>query len=170
MGKKGVLLVNLGTPDAPTRGAVYRYLKEFLLDPRVIDIPTVQRNLLVRGLIAPFRSKSASKLYEELWTEEGSPLKVYGYELKEMLQEEMGDAYFVDLAMRYQSPSMESVLTNMLAQHVSELIIVPLFPHYASASTGSVYEEVMRILSKVQGIPKLRFVNSFYDHPDFIAC
>jgi ferrochelatase len=169
MGKKGVLLVNLGTPDEPTRGAVYRYLKEFLLDPRVIDIPAVQRNLLVRGVIAPFRSKSASKLYEELWTEEGSPLKVYGYELKEMLQKEMGDAYFVDLAMRYQSPSVESVLTNMLAQNVSELIIVPLFPHYASASTGSVYEEVMRLLSKVQGIPKLRFVNSFYEHPDFIA-
>jgi ferrochelatase len=169
MGKKGVLLVNLGTPDEPTRGAVYRYLKEFLLDPRVIDIPAVQRNLLVRGVIAPFRSKSASKLYQELWTEDGSPLKVYGYELKEKLQKEMGDAYLVELAMRYQSPSMESVLKNMLAQHVSELIIVPLFPHYASASTGSVYEEVMRVLSKVQGIPKLRFVNSFYDHPDFIA-
>jgi ferrochelatase len=169
MGKKGVLLVNLGTPDEPTRGAVYRYLKEFLLDPRVIDISAVQRNLLVRGVIAPFRSKSASKLYEELWTEEGSPLKVYGYQLKEMLQKEMGDAYFVDLAMRYQSPSVESVLTNMLAQNVSELIIVPLFPHYASASTGSVYEEVMRLLSKVQGIPKLRFINSFYEHPDFIA-
>lgn len=169
MGKKGILLVNLGTPDEPTRGAVYRYLKEFLLDPRVIDIPAVQRNLLVRGVIAPFRSKSASKLYQELWTEDGSPLKVYGYELKEKLQEEMGDAYLVELAMRYQSPSVESVLKNMLAQHVSELIIVPLFPHYASASTGSVYEEVMRVLSKVQGIPKLRFVNSFYDHPDFIA-
>ena len=110
MGKKGVLLVNLGTPDEPTRGAVYRYLKEFLLDPRVIDIPAVQRNLLVRGLIAPFRSKSASKLYQELWTEDGSPLKVYGYELKEKLQKEMGDAYLVELAMRYQSPSMESVL------------------------------------------------------------
>lgn len=169
MGKKGILLVNLGTPDEPTRGAVYRYLKEFLLDPRVIDIPAVQRNLLVRGVIAPFRSKSASKLYQELWTEDGSPLKVYGYELKEKLQEEMGDTYLVELAMRYQSPSVESVLKNMLAQHVSELIIVPLFPHYASASTGSVYEEVMRVLSKVQGIPKLRFVNSFYDHPDFIA-
>lgn len=169
MGKKGVLLVNLGTPDEPTRGAVYRYLKEFLLDPRVIDISAVQRNLLVRGVIAPFRSKSASKLYEGLWTDEGSPLKVYGFQLKEMLQKEMGDAYFVDLAMRYQSPSVKSVLTNMLAQNVSELIIVPLFPHYASASTGSVYEEVMRLLSKVQGIPKLRFINSFYEHPDFIA-
>lgn len=169
MGKKGVLLVNLGTPDEPSRGAVYRYLKEFLLDPRVIDIPTVQRNLLVRGVIAPFRSKSASKLYQELWTEEGSPLKYYGHQLKEMLQIEMGDEYEVDLAMRYQSPAIEATLKGMLAKNVSELIIVPLFPHYASASTGSVYEEVMRVLSKEQAIPKLRFINAFYDHPDFIA-
>ena len=170
MEKKGILLVNLGTPDDPSRGAVYRYLKQFLLDYRVIDINALQRNLLVRGIIAPFRSGSAAKLYQELWTEEGSPLKVYGYKLKEMMQEAMGEDYYVDLAMRYQSPSIESALKNMLEkQHVSELVIVPLFPHYASASTGSVYEEVMRLLSKEQAIPKVRFVNAFYEHPDFIA-
>ncbi len=169
MGKKGILLINLGTPDDPSRGAVYRYLKEFLLDYRVIDLNAVRRNLLVRGFIAPFRSKSASELYQELWTEEGSPLKVYGFQLKELLQAEMGADYQVELAMRYQNPSIESVLQKMLADHVSELVIVPLFPHYASASTGSVYEEVMRILSKEQAIPKLSFVNAFYDHPDFIA-
>lgn len=170
MGKKGILLINLGTPDDPSRGAVYRYLKQFLLDYRVIDINTVQRNLLVRGLIAPFRSKSASKLYQELWTEEGSPLKVYGYKLKELLQDAMGDEYVVELAMRYQSPSIESVIQKMLnEQHVSELVIVPLFPHYASASTGSVYEEVMRLIAKEQAIPKLRFINAFYEHPDFIT-
>jgi ferrochelatase len=168
MGKKGILLVNLGTPDDASRGAVYRYLKEFLLDYRVIDINPIQRNLLVRGLIAPFRSKPASKLYEELWTEEGSPLKVYGYRLQDLLQAEMGEEYHVALAMRYQSPSMESVIIDMLDKEVSEIVIVPLFPHYASASTGSVYEEAMRILSKEQGIPKLTFVNAFYEHPDFI--
>lgn len=170
MGKKGILLINLGTPDDPSRGAVYRYLKQFLLDYRVIDINTVQRNLLVRGLIAPFRSKSASKLYQELWTDEGSPLKVYGYKLQELLQDAMGEEYIVELAMRYQSPSIESVIQKMLnEQYVSELVIVPLFPHYASASTGSVYEEVMRLIAKEQAIPKLRFVNAFYEHPDFIA-
>jgi protoporphyrin/coproporphyrin ferrochelatase len=168
MNKKGVLLVNLGTPDAPNRQAVYRYLKEFLLDYRVIDYPAIKRNLLVRGLIAPFRSKSAAKLYQELWTDEGSPLKVYGLKLKELLQKEMGDEYFVDLAMRYQNPSMESVIQNMLENHVTEITIVPLFPHYASASTGSVYEESMRILSKELAIPKLKFINAFYEHPGFI--
>ncbi len=169
MGKKGVLLVNLGTPDEPTRGAVYRYLKQFLLDPRVIDIGAVPRNVLVRGVIAPFRSKSASELYKQLWTEEGSPLKVYGYQLQESLQEMMGEEYHVELAMRYQSPSIEQGLDALLDAGVSELIIVPLFPHYASASTGSVYEEVMRILIKEQAIPKLRFINSYYEHPEFIA-
>jgi ferrochelatase len=169
MGKKGVLLVNLGTPDEPTRGAVYRYLKQFLLDPRVIDVGAIPRNILVRGIIAPFRSKSASELYQELWTEEGSPLKFYGYQLTGLLQQAMGDDYHVELAMRYQSPSIEQGLNKLLDAGVSEMIIVPLFPHYASASTGSVYEEVMRILMKEQAIPKLRFINSYYDHPEFIA-
>lgn len=169
MGKKGILLVNLGTPDNPNRGAVYRYLKEFLLDPRVIDIPAVQRNLLVRGVIAPFRSKSASELYQELWTEEGSPLKVYGYQLKELLQTEIGEEYIVELAMRYQSPSIAESIQKLLNQYISELIIVPLFPQYSSACTGSIYEEVMRVLSKEQVMPPLKFINSFQDHPDFIG-
>lgn len=169
MGKKGVLLVNLGTPDAPTYGAVYKYLKQFLLDPRVIDIGTVPRNLLVRGIIAPFRSKSSAELYQELWTEEGSPLKFYGYQLQDLLQAAMGEEYKVVLAMRYQSPSVEQGLKQLLDEQVSELIIVPLFPQYSSACTGSVYEEVMRLLMKEQTMPKLRFVNSYYDHPEFIA-
>jgi len=168
MQREGILLVNLGTPDAPTRGAVYRYLKQFLLDYRVIDIGAVQRNLLVRGIIAPFRSKESSEAYKELWTEEGSPLKVYGFQLRDLLREAMGEAYLVELAMRYQNPSMESVINNMLAQGITSLTIVPLFPQYSSACTGSVYEETMRILSKKQIIPKLKFVNSYYDHPDFI--
>lgn len=168
MGKTGVLLVNLGTPDEPSRGAVYRYLKEFLLDYRVIDINTISRNLLVRGIIAPFRSKPASEAYKELWTKEGSPLKVYGYRLRDLLQEAMGEEYIVSLAMRYQSPSIEEGIRELLNANVSEMIIVPLFPHYASASTGSVHEEAMRILSKEPLIPKLSFINSYYEHPAFI--
>lgn len=169
MEKKGILLVNLGTPDAPSRGAVYRYLKQFLLDYRVIDINAIARNILVRGIIAPFRSKSSAELYEEVWTEEGSPLKVYGYKLEELLQEAMGEEYMVRIAMRYQSPSMESVIQEMLKEEVTEMIIVPLFPQYSSACTGSVYEEVMRVLSREQTIPALKFINSYYNHPDFIA-
>jgi len=151
-GKKGVLIVNLGTPDNPSRGAVYRYLKQFLLDERVIDIPWLQRNLLVRGIIAPFRSGSSSKLYKMLWTPEGSPLKVYGEKLEKELQPLLGEEYEVVLAMRYQKPSIEAGLKRLLDNNVSEIVILPLFPHYASASTGSVHQEVMRLLSKVMSL------------------
>jgi len=166
--KKGVLLVNLGTPDEPSRGAVYRYLKQFLLDPRVIDIPWFQRNLLVRGIIAPFRSGESSKIYKKLWTEEGSPIKIYGYTLQKEVQKVLGEDYMVELAMRYQSPSIESALKKLKEAFVDEVIVFPLFPHYASASTGSVLEEVMRLLSKEQLILPLKMINSYYDNKDMI--
>lgn len=162
-GKKGVLIVNLGTPDAPSRGAVYRYLKEFLLDPRVIDYPWLARNLLVRGIIVPFRSGASAKLYKKLWTPEGSPLKVYGERLEKGLKEALSDDYHVVLAMRYQSPSIKSAVDELLKAQVSEIIVLPLFPQYASASTGSVHEEVMRLLSKSGTIPNLRLINSYHD-------
>jgi len=167
--KIGVLLVNLGTPDAPTRSAVHRYLTQFLTDARVIDINPISRNLLVRGIIAPFRSKKSAKAYKLLWTAEGSPLKTYGYILKEKVQAALGEEYIVELAMRYQSPSIQAGIDNLLKAQVSEMIVLPLFPHYASASTGSVHEEVMRILSKKQIIPALRFISSYYEHPMMIA-
>ena len=135
----------------------------------MVDIGTIPRNLLVRGIIAPFRSKTSSELYQQLWTENGSPLKYYGYQLRDLLQAEMGDQYLIELAMRYQDPSIQAGLNKMLNEGVSELIIVPLFPQYSSACTGSVYEEVMRLLSKEQAIPALRFINSYYEHPDFIG-
>ena len=167
-GKKGVLIVNLGTPDAPTRGAVYRYLKQFLLDPRVIDYPWLPRNLLVRGIIAPFRSGSSSKLYQRLWTKDGSPLKVYGESVVEGVQGLLGDSHIVKLAMRYQNPSIESAIDELIAARVSEIIVFPLFAQYASATTGSIHEEVMRILSKKQAIPGVKFINSYYDYQPMI--
>ena len=166
--KKGVLLVNLGTPDEPSRGAVYKYLKQFLLDPRVIDLPWLQRNLLVRGIIAPFRSGSSSKIYKKLWTKDGSPIKIYGYSLQKEVQKILGEDYMVELAMRYQSPSIKSALKNLKDAFVDEIIVFPLFPHYASASTGSVLEEVMRLLSKELVIPPLKMINSYYDNEDMI--
>ena len=167
-GKKGVLLVNLGTPDAPTRGAVYRYLKQFLLDRRVIDYPWLARNILVRGIIAPFRSGKSAKLYQQLWTENGSPLKYYGDLLAKGVQQRLGDAYTVALGMRYQSPSIESAIDELLSQQVSEIIVFPLFPQYAGATTGSVHEEVMRVLAKKESIPNVKMVNSYYDEPSMI--
>lgn len=167
-GKTGVLLVNLGTPDSPQRGDVYRYLSQFLMDARVVDYNWLARTLLVRGIIVPFRSGSSSKLYKMLWTPEGSPLKVYGERLAAGVQDALGEEYSVELAMRYQNPSIESAVDKLLRQQVSDIIVFPLFPQYASATTGSVHEEVMRVLSKAEVIPNLRFVNSYYDHEPMI--
>ena len=168
MAKTGVLLVNLGTPDAPTRGAVYRYLKQFLLDRRVIDYPWLPRNLLVRGIIAPFRSGSSAKLYERVWTDKGSPLKIYGYEVAEELQKIMPEDYHVELAMRYQTPSIDNAIKNLIDARVENIIVFPMFPQYASATVGSVHEEVMRIISKYDSIPNMKFISSYYDHEAII--
>jgi ferrochelatase len=165
---KGVLLINLGTPDAPTRSAVHRYLSQFLTDGRVIDINPIARNILVRGIIAPFRSGKSAAAYKILWTKEGSPLKVFGYSLREKVQHELGDNYMVEIAMRYQKPSIEEALNKLMKAAVSEIIVLPLFPQYASATTGSVHEEVMRLLTKQQVIPKINFINSYFDHPKLI--
>lgn len=167
-GKTGVLLVNLGTPDAPTRPAVYRYLRQFLLDPRVIDYPWLARQLLVQGIIAPFRSGRSAMLYQQLWTSEGSPLKVYGERLAKGVQERLGEAYAVELGMRYQNPSIASAVRRLLKQQVSELIVFPLFPQYASATTGSVHDEVMRVLRQEEAIPNVRLINSYYDYEPMI--
>lgn len=157
----GILLINLGTPDEPSRAAVYRYLKQFLLDPRVIDINPIARNLLVRGVIIPFRSGQSAKLYQELWTENGSPLKYYGERLSAQVQQLLGPEYVVELAMRYQSPSIESAIQKLMDAKVSKIKVFPLFPQYASASTGSAHEEVMRVVMSQQIIPDLEFINSY---------
>ena len=159
--KKGVLLVNLGTPDSPSTSDVRKYLKEFLLDPRVIDIPWILRQFLVRGIIAPFRARSSAKLYKQLWTEDGSPLKHYGEVLEDKVQSELGDDYKVVLAMRYQSPSIKSALATFKEEKVNSIIVFPLFPQYASATTGSIHDEVMRLLRKEQVILPVSFINSY---------
>lgn len=157
----GILIINLGTPDDPSRSSVYRYLKQFLLDPRVIDFNPVVRNLLVRGLIVPFRSGQSAKLYRQLWTDKGSPLKYHGESLVQQVQDLMGEEYIVSLAMRYQNPSIESAIERFMAAKVSKIKVFPLFPQYASASTGSAHEEVMRVLTSQQIIPEVEFINSY---------
>ena len=168
LGKIGVLLVNLGTPDAPTRGAVWRYLQEFLTDRRVIDIPAVPRNILVRGIIAPLRSGKSAKAYKDLWTEGGSPLKFYGERVAMGVQARLGDDYHVELAMRYQSPSIADALGRLLENPIRELIVFPMFPQYASATTGSIHDKVMELLRKKDTIPPVRFINSYYDDPAMV--
>lgn len=145
-----------------------KYLKQFLLDPRVIDIPTIPRNLLVRGIIAPFRAPKSSATYKAIWTRDGSPLLAYGIQLRELVAAELGPDYQVELAMRYQSPSIESVLNKFKGKAIQKLRIIPLFPQYASATSGSVHQEVMRILSTWQVIPDVEFVNSYPVQPTMI--
>ncbi len=169
MAKKGVLLVNLGTPDSPETKDVRKYLDEFLMDPRVIDVNPVLRTFLVKGLIVPFRSPKSAKLYKEIWDDKtGSPLLHYSKLQHQLLADRLGDEYQVELAMRYQSPSIESALDRLKISLVESIQVIALFPQYASASTGSVYEKVMNIVGKWQTIPALSFVNSFHDNEGMI--
>lgn len=166
--KKAVLLINLGTPDQPSPSKVGKYLTEFLNDKRVIDIHPVGRFLLVNLIIVPFRSFRSSKLYQHIWTAAGSPLLLNSIALKEKLQKKLGDNYVVDLGMRYQTPSIKSALERIRAQRPESIYVLPLYPQYASSSTGSTLEEVFKIVKKWEVIPNMTVMSKFYDHPRFI--
>ncbi|HEY0030675.1 MAG TPA: ferrochelatase [Bacteroidia bacterium] len=169
--KTGVLLINLGTPDSPKTSDVRTYLTQFLNDPRVIDINPVGRFLLVNGIIVPFRSPKSAKLYQQIWTKEGSPLLTNSIKMKMLLQEQLGNNYVVELGMRYQNPSLESALNKLKAAQVDKIIMIPLYPQYASSSTGSSVEEAIRLIQKWEVTPSLEIISKFYDNPDFIdAC
>ena len=166
--KRALLIVNLGTPNKPTYFSVFKYLRQFLMDGRVININPIFRFFLVNLFICPIRSFSSTKIYKKVWNDEtGSPLLHNTKKLAEKIQSKLPE-YIVEYAMRYQSPSIEKVLNKLLIQNPDEIIILPLFPHYAAATTGSVYEEVSRILSKKWVVPKIKFINQFYDNDKFI--
>ncbi|MFA0961919.1 ferrochelatase [Roseivirga sp. BDSF3-8] len=167
-GKKGVLLVNLGTPDSPKVYDVRKYLREFLLDERVIDINALGRWLLVNLIIAPFRAPKSAKVYGELWEDRGSPLLFYSEDVAEMLQTALGDEYSVKLAMRYQSPDMATALHELQSEAVNSILVIPLFPQYASATTGSVIQKAMEITAEWQTIPSLSFISNFLNEELFI--
>lgn len=167
----GVLVVNLGTPASPSRNDVKRYLTEFLMDERVIDIPTWKRYLLVKGIIAPFRSTKVAKEYKKLWEEDGSPLLIHGRELVRKIQflfSNNKQKVHVELAMRYQNPSIESGLDKLLKQNVDRIIVFPLFPQYASATTGSVAQKVMEIMATKNVIPNIDFIQSYHEESWYI--
>ena len=168
-GKTGVLLVNLGTPDSPETKDVRKYLREFLMDKRVIDIPFLTRWMLVNLIIAPFRAPKSAKIYKELWEERGSPLMFYGEDVKKLLQEALGGEYVVELAMRYQKPSIKNGLRSLMKRQVGEIIVIPMFPQYASATTGSVIDKVMEISKTWQIIPNIRFISNFVNNDLFIS-
>ncbi len=169
--KNAVLLVNLGSPDSPSPSDVYSYLTEFLNDPRVIDINWLGRKILVNGIIVPFRHRKSAAIYQELWTPEGSPLIYYGERVKTLLQDKLSsrnDETKVFLAMRYKNPSIESALAAIKKFNPDKIIILPLFPQYASASTGSVIDKCMRIMRDLWVFPEIHFVTQFWDHPGYL--
>jgi ferrochelatase len=166
--KTGILLVNLGTPDSYKTGAVRRYLREFLMDGRVIDIPFIPRFLLVNGIIAPFRAPKSAAVYRKVWLDEGSPLKVYGLELEKRLQAILGEEFLVKIGMRYQNPSLGKALSELKNSGVKSISVIPLFPQYASATSGSIVEECAGLIRKWQTIPELRIGGPFYREAFFL--
>ncbi|HEY7750942.1 MAG TPA: ferrochelatase [Ignavibacteriaceae bacterium] len=168
MAKTGVLLINLGTPDSPSVKDVRKYLFEFLNDPRVIDINPIGRFFLVNFIIVPFRAPKSAKIYKDLWTENGSPILLYGESVKAKLQKELGGQFDVELAMRYQNPSLDSVLERMRERNYQKIILFPLFPQYASASTGSAIDKAMKIISTWWIIPEIKIISQFYDDEGYI--
>ncbi|MDG1916945.1 MAG: ferrochelatase [Flavobacteriales bacterium] len=166
--KKAVLLVNLGTPDSPKTSDVRSYLFQFLNDKRVIDIPWLLRKILVNGIIVPFRAPKSAKVYKELWTDRGSPIIYHTEDLTNKLKQELGDGYHVEYAMRYKNPSLKKTLKSWEGKNFEQIIILPLFPHYASATNGSVIEESMNVFKKWWVIPEISFVSQFYDHEFYL--
>lgn len=166
--KTGVLLLNLGTPDDTSVSSVRRYLREFLSDPRVLDIPAPARALLLNLIILPTRPKESAAAYRTIWTEEGSPLMIYTRALSEAVQARLHEDVVVRFAMRYQNPSMASVLAQFREDGVERLVVVPLYPQYASSSTGSCLQELYRVCSEYWNVPPLTVVPSFYDHPAYL--
>ena len=164
--KQGVLLINLGTPDSATYTSVWRYLSEFLADERVITLPALLRYALLYGIILPFRTHRTLHAYQKIWTKFGSPLRFYSEQLKDNLQEKLGDNYIVSLGMRYGNPNIKSALLKLTdCQHIT---ILPLFPHYSSAASGSALEHVLKQISRQTLIPHLTIIREFYQHPSFI--
>jgi ferrochelatase len=170
----GILLVNLGTPQAPTAAAVRTYLKEFLSDPRVVEIPKLIWWFILNCIILPIRSGASAKKYQSIWMNgvngapSGSPLLVYSRAQAAMLGQKFGSDVVVELAMRYGQPSIESVLDKMNQKGVDRLLVVPLYPQYSATTTASTFDEIFRILGRWRNQPALRLVKHYHDHPHYI--
>ncbi|TSA38177.1 MAG: ferrochelatase [Porphyromonadaceae bacterium] len=166
--KTVVLLMNLGSPDSPNPVDVRKYLSEFLNDSRVINLPWLFRKLLVNLIIVPVRSFKSARLYRSIWTPQGSPLVINTQYLSEGLQNKLGEEYVVEMAMRYGNPGLKNKLVQLEKQRPDRIILVPLYPQYSSATTGSTLELAMRYIGKWKYIPSLQMIHHFHDHPAYI--
>ncbi|RLM27794.1 ferrochelatase [Brenneria alni] len=166
--KYGVLMVNLGTPDAPTPQAVKRYLAEFLSDRRVVDTSRLLWWPLLRGVILPLRSPRVAKLYQSVWMEGGSPLLVISRRQQQALAGRMPEIP-VELGMSYGSPSLHSALDKLLAQGVTQLVVLPMYPQYSCSTTAAVWDGLAKLLRQYRKLPAIRFIRDYAEHPAYIA-
>lgn len=171
--KTGILVVNLGTPDAPTPRALKRYLNEFLSDPRVIELPRLLWWPILHGVILRTRPRQSAQKYAAIWTEQGSPLRIHTEKQVKLLRGYLGERvrspHAVEWAMRYGSPTIESALAALREQGCDRLLVLPLYPQYSASATASVFDAVSRVLVRTRNLPALRFVRHFHDHPAYIA-
>ena len=166
----GLLLINLGTPQAPRVPEVRRYLREFLSDWRVLDVPWPVRWAVLHLAILPRRPRASAHAYAKVWTPDGSPLRVHGRELARKVQERFGASAKVELAMRYGVPSIADAMRSLQQQGVGRIVVLPLYPQHSSAATGSSLEAVFAAASRLWNVPRLQIVPPFYDDPRYIDC
>ncbi len=167
--KVGVLLCNLGTPDRPVCPGLRKYLAEFLMDPRVIELPKLFRAILVRGIIVNFRSHKSAATYREIWTDQGSPLLLNSVALGEKVSTLLGDDFQVEVAMRYGNPSIESKVQALHQAGVRKVIAIPMYPQYSGSTNGSTFDALGAAFAKQRWVPKLSFVSDYYQHDEYIA-
>ncbi|MEH4800267.1 ferrochelatase [Atlantibacter hermannii] len=165
--KTGILLVNLGTPDAPTASAVKRYLRQFLSDKRVVDTSPLLWWPLLRGVILPLRSPRVAKLYQSIWMEEGSPLLVYSRRQQQALSARLHDMPVV-LGMSYGKPSLDSAVDGLIESGVTNIIVLPLYPQFSCSTVAAVWDELARILTRYRRVPGINFIRDYADHPAYI--
>ncbi len=166
--KKALVLINIGTPDKPEKKSVKRYLSEFLNDGLVIDIPWLLRKILVNLIIIPFRVSNSTNLYKRLWTDEGSPLLKYQNNLSKKLNSKLSGSVDVFSAMRYGNPSLKSVFKEISKEQYNEVVVLPMYPQYATSTTLSTELKVKEVVKDLNLDLNIRFVDQFYNHPTFI--
>ena len=171
--RTGILLINLGTPEAPTAQALRPYLEEFLSNPRVIEVPRLIWWPILHGFILPFRPKKSAEKYAQVWMPEGSPLKVHTERqtklLQEALQARLPHPPIVEYAMNIGQPSVATVLAKMQQQGCERILVIPLFPQYAASSTAAAMDNVFDVLKTMRNQPSLRTIKQYHDHPGYIA-
>lgn len=166
--KTAVILINVGTPDKPEVKPVRRYLSQFLNDRRVIDIPLLLQKMLVNLIIVPFRAPKSTRLYKRLWTEKGSPLIVYSESFKEKLEKKLPENYTVFNTMRYGKPNFKEALYSIQKENFTDIILAPMFPQYASSTTGSAVQAIMDGIKDWYIIPPVRVIPQFYNKKGFL--